>query len=107
MLRGTNIHREWLSRAPRGAPSLVRRKDRRAPLGCGKVATVGQNTRRPVKQNQARMRAVRETGMPVILAGTVPQDDAPPLHFDAIILRAWAPNHDAMWNVVGIFVHAR
>lgn len=59
------------------------------------------------KQNLARMQAVRETGAPSVLVGTVPQDDAPPLRFDAIILRAWAPKKDAMWNVVGIFVHAR
>lgn len=56
-------------------------------------------------QNLARMRAVRETGSPLILTGSVPRQAAPPQRFEAIIIRARAPKTDALWNAVGIFAH--
>ena len=84
------------------AGSLVRRRYGREVSGERLSALFSQTA---FKQNVVRMQAVRETGSPSVLVGTVRQDDAPPLRFDAIILGAWAPKNDAMWNVVGIFVH--
>ena len=50
-----------------------------------------------------RLQIVRETGIPLILGVTVPRQDAPSLHFEVIMLRAYAPDRRAMWNVIATF----
>lgn len=55
--------------------------------------------------NLSRMQTVRETGTPLILAGSVAREEKLPLCFDTVVLRARAPKSDALWNVIGVFPH--
>ena len=54
-------------------------------------------------QYLAYLRNARTSGAPLILETTLPQDAAPPVAFEKIILRALAPDQISMWNVVGMF----
>lgn len=85
------------------AGTLVRRRYGREVSGERLSALFSRDT---FEQNLARMKAVRETGTPLVLAGTLEHEDATPLNFEVIILRARAAKDDAIWNVVGIFLHA-
>jgi hypothetical protein len=59
-----------------------------------------------LQQHLAHLREVRDAGEPLVLEATVPRNEALPLVFDEIILRALAPDLVSMWNVVGVFVRS-
>lgn len=50
------------------------------------------------------LRDVRNTGEPLILEATFLRDEALPVAFDKIILRASAPDRTTMCNVVAVFL---
>ena len=58
------------------------------------------------EENIARLHKVQRTGIPSVLLAAVITDDAPPVRYEVIMLRALAPDETTMWNVIGIFMPA-
>lgn len=55
-------------------------------------------------QYLAYLRDVRNTGKPLILEATFLQDDASPVAFDKIVLRAFSPDQIKTWNIAGVLL---